>query len=142
MTDEAIHESYTGLKRVKWRDYGGRDAGFQWYYAEKRLYVIRCKATGLLYMTHAGSPDQAMETCREAMKMYLAAMADELAPPPPVRRGKWLHTGTPKSSQFTCSECGRTVYWPQANRSRDGVLRMPYGHCPFCVAEMEVEHEN
>ena len=41
ITDDAIHEALQGLENVRWRETAFAD--LQWYYAENRVYVLRCK---------------------------------------------------------------------------------------------------
>lgn len=58
----------------------------------------------------------------------------------PVVHGHWIDpTGRPKSTQFVCSVCNQTAYFPQNNHKTASAKRCGYVYCPYCMAKMDDE---
>lgn len=77
--DMELHEARKVLDGLRWRKYRGRD--YEWYYAEKGLYIVRRIYTGVafispskppmkVYFVTASSPQRAIE---KVLKMKEAA---------------------------------------------------------------------
>mgnify|MGYP003302370324 CR=1 FL=1 len=53
--------------------------------------------------------------------------------------GEWKEANTlKKSSQFICTACGGTAYFPQPTRLKDWEKHCPYKYCPHCGAKMDL----
>lgn len=62
--DMAIQNAYKALKSVRWHDFrevGGDEPYFDWYYAENQLYVIRDRVMEQYYFVKARSPLDALK---------------------------------------------------------------------------------
>ena len=83
MIDKQIHAVYEAFSSgVLWHDFrevGGEEPYFDWYYAEERLYVIRDRLTRQYFFVEARSPMEAIEKfsadCRRAVITALGAEA-------------------------------------------------------------------
>ena len=64
MIDEYLHKIFKNRKSIRWRDFheaGIEESYYDWYYAERRLYVIRDRLTEQLWFVEAGGPAEAYE---------------------------------------------------------------------------------
>ena len=60
MCDAFIQNGFRLLDTVLWRDYK-KDTQYEWYYVERRLYLIRSKTTGAIWNVHASNPEDALQ---------------------------------------------------------------------------------
>lgn len=59
MTDETIRACFHIIHGVLWREFV-YDRRYQWYYAEKRLYLIRDSYTDAVWFISASNPMEAL----------------------------------------------------------------------------------
>ena len=60
MCDAFIQNGFRLLDTVLWRDCE-KDTQYEWYYVERRLYLIRSKTTGAIWNVHASNPEDALQ---------------------------------------------------------------------------------
>lgn len=87
--DAVIHDGLRALDFVRWRDCAD-DAGYEWYYAESRLYIIRCKATGAIWNVYAHGPRDAFRKVSAQAKIYAWHDLKKNPEDLPVYNGQYL----------------------------------------------------
>lgn len=56
--DKQFHRILEHCERIRFREL---DENYEYYYAEKCIYVLRNKQTGIISFVHAGSPVTALQ---------------------------------------------------------------------------------